>query len=52
MIDVITKVLNTLGIIFLVLLILIFLYGCTVEYRDNYFEIRGLIKIVKDWFGW
>lgn len=49
MIDVLIR---TIVYIFLLLIILIVLFGCTGEYKGKKFKFKGMIEIIKKLLGW
>lgn len=49
MIDVLIR---TIGYVFLLLVILIVLFGCTGEYKGEKFKFKGIIEIIKKLLGW
>lgn len=49
MIDVLIR---TIGYVFLLLVILIVLFGCTGEHKGKKFKFKGMIAIIKKLLGW
>lgn len=48
----INVLIRTIGYVFLLLVILIVLFGCTGEYKGKKFKFKGMIAIIKKLLGW
>lgn len=43
---------RTIVYVFLLLVILIVLFGCIGEYKEKKFKFKGMIEIIKELLGW